>query len=68
MKFQKYIHLELININKDKDTNLLFLKTLQYNHGKNTILVPTFLGYSQFGLYIFVVVNLVPDIFNLQSI
>ena len=44
MKFHKYIHLELININKDKDTKLLFLKTLQYNHGENTILVPTFWG------------------------
>jgi len=33
--------------------------------GENTILVPTFWGYSQFGLYILVAVNLVPVIFNL---
>lgn len=55
-------------MNKDKDTNLLFFNTLQCNHGENTILVPTFWNHNQFGLYILVVVNLVLDIFNLQSI
>ena len=32
------------------------------------ILVPTFYGYNQFGPYILITVNLVPIIFNLQSI
>ena len=36
--------------------------------GENTILVPIFWGYGQFGPYILVAVNLVQVIFNLQSI
>jgi len=36
--------------------------------GKNTILVPIFWGYNQFSPYISVIVNLIPVIFNSQSI
>ena len=36
--------------------------------GENTILIPTFWCYSQFGPYILVTVNLVPIIFNLHLI
>ena len=39
-----------------------------YKQGRNTILVPTFWDCSQFGPYILVAVNLVPVIFNLESI
>ena len=39
-----------------------------YKQGRNTILVPTFWDCNQFGPYILVAVNLVPIIFNLESI
>ena len=39
-----------------------------YKQGRNTILVLTFWDCSQFGPYILVAVNLVPVIFNLESI
>ena len=37
----------------------------QIKEGENDILVPTFWGHSQFGLYILVAINLVLIIFNL---
>ena len=43
-------------------------KKLQKEKGENTVLVPTFWGHNQFSPYILVAVNLVPIIFNLQSI
>ena len=36
--------------------------------GKNTVLIPIFWSYSQFGPYILGIINLVFVIFNLQSI
>ena len=43
-------------MNKDKETNLLFLNTLQYSHDKNTILIYTF-----YTLH-FIVINLVYEL------
>ena len=44
----------------------IFLHTFYF--GENTILVPIFLGLSQFDFYILIAINLVPAIFNLQLI
>ena len=43
-------------------------RILFYIQGENIILVLIFWDYGQFGPYILVAVNLVPAIFNLQSI
>ena len=40
----------------------------RHNLGENAILIPTFWGHCQFSTYILVAVNLIPIIFNLQSI
>ena len=42
--------------------------TIRKKKGENTILILIFWGYSQFGPYILVAINLVPAIFNLQLI
>ena len=63
----------LINVNNLPYRILVYknknLKVLgKINHGETNILVPTFWGHSQFGLYIFIAINLVSIIFILESI
>ena len=69
--FKKKIAVTIIIINSSLLAyNILvcfiFLHTFYF--GENTILVPIFLGLSQFDSYILIAINLVPAIFNLQLI
>ena len=60
-----YSFIILIKNTNEACDDILMNTYYQFNIGENTILVPIFCCYSQFGPYILVTVNLVPVIFNL---